>query len=325
MCCVEELKLTHAERSFRSSSRQPRHSEVSTPSLLHVAEDSTADIQMRIPPQTQAEGSNDPVQPSSRPRTPLDNDSSDAPALDLSWCPVGTPTHSESGHTDDDDDDSLVTLGSSVVFSSNGSTGTRREEEGSSADEHELDEALGHHRPASPSASELLGGESYIDAEAPSTILSSSSGRSAAPAQMPLIYPYPDLADSFASSTTASDTTPSASVGALQSVSDAGPIRRSSRYRLQGSREGMKNFSEGGEYERALANSALSPFVDSAQPMDRLEYSDLTGTVNSVTPGPTARDDTGVDESKVNGGRVAVDSPRLRLAVTTARGIRQRW
>lgn len=276
--------------------------------------------QMRTPFQAHP---TEPVQAGRRPGTPNDLHPPNPSALDESWCPVGTPTHSDSGQTDDEEDDiddiSSVTLGSSLVLSSNGSNGTRREEEGlSSADE--LDGIDG--RPPSPVASDLLGGESYIDAEAPSTILPSPSARSAASTQhMPLIYPYSDLEHSFDSSTTASDTTPNASVGALQPVLVPGHARRSSRYRLENRSASVAGLGVDGMGENSA--STISPFIG----FDRPAAGNQDRTTLPSDPVTNAKDGVLIEEMKQadQGRRTGTHNPRLRLAVATARGIRQRW
>ena len=184
----------------------------------------------------------------SRPRTPDPNTSHTIPhapppftltpdrseplTLDGSWIPIGSVGDTENitasvfdSETDlqedyVDDDDSSLDLSSSVDLGSiDGSTNGSR----SPYDDHETRD--GSDTPESLASSRIMG--DYVDAEAPSTRLEDSVP------QIQLVYPDP-LEDSFASSLTVSDTTPTASVGSLQPSSDmgVGVGRRSSKYRL---------------------------------------------------------------------------------------------
>ena len=263
---------------------------------------------------------------SSRRRQPSDSttsSTSDSPRLGDSWCPV-------EGSDSETDDDALssVTLGSSHDGSS---TGTRRDHEeegsqgGSTADE--LDAIA--RSPSPLSASSLLGGESYIDAESPSTHLGLHGSvdelghgvDSVTSSQMPLIYPYADVENSFSSSTTFSDSTPNASIGQLARK----PVTamRTSKHRLEARRMATES----------ATSEAVTPLYGASfwsPPLPTHELPDTTGylPLSSIDQLPSSfRADPAAESSEVQHTQPVESTGSLRLeqALRAAKNIRHGW
>lgn len=243
--------------------------------------------------------------------------------LEESWCPV-SPTGSSDSDNDDD------TLGSSHDGSST-DTGRDQEEEeslgGLTADE--LDGIMA--RPSSPlSASSLLGGESYIDAESPSTHLGpdasvgelSARTSSVSSSQMPLIYPYADIDNSFSSSTTLSDTTPSASVGRLPpSLVTA---VRTSKHRL----DAGKTPTKAGSADRVLpisTSSLWSPTMPHHELPDDSGYQPLLSFDHLPSPFTELATEASLGSAQSDKDVQSIADIALERARGAARNIREGW
>lgn len=236
----------------------------------------------------------DPPLHSGTDTSPSPSSASDDPTdLDDSWYPV---TVSSTGGNGNDDDEQSSTFGSSL----SGSVGHLSSDTGDenkdrwevSTDEGSLSGEVEHverhldnddndnakdsdYEHVTDGASSLLGGDSYIDAEATGTDMHTSldtlGAGSAASSQIRLIFPNPNPESSFCS-LTSSDRTPGGSMGNLLRVPEVGEHQITPSRWSDGSRASqlwspgprVKSMLEDTEYQMLSSQEHNKPPANSA-------------------------------------------------------------